>query len=117
MRAKPPSTSSSKRRRFGLSRTLFCMPASSAPPPARRGAGSHRAAIGNLADPRIAGKDELARSHRGGLEIRVVGRKNLPLRRLLAEDTNRAHPWEFLPQARVMLHRGSQPDTVVRTRL
>src|SRR5579863_10296014 len=81
-----------------------------------RDAGPDGTPLWNLPDTRIAGKDESACPHRRRLEIRVVGGKELPLRRLFPENPDRSHLRKFLPQALVMRQRRRQPDAIVRGR-
>src|SRR6185312_16286035 len=103
MMASASPTASSKRCCAELSRTVAVI---TTPVPRAVGSSadilrpplSGEASLRHLPDPGIAGKDEPAGPYRGRLEIRVVGRQNLPLRRLLAENPDRPHPWEFPPQ-------------------
>src|SRR6266478_8245714 len=67
----------------------------------------------HLPDSRIPRQDEVAGAQRRFLEIRRIGRKNLPARHLLTKQPNGAHVREFPPQTLVVFLGGGQPDSVV----
>ena len=54
---------------------------------------------------------------RGFLEIRCIGRKDLPARHWLSEHLNGAHIRKFPPQTLVMFLGGCEPHSVVRRRI
>src|SRR5262252_5452844 len=66
-----------------------------------------------LADSRISGDDELAGAHCSLLEIRCIGRYDLPARYFLPQYLNGSHVRELAAQTLMVLCGGGEPDTVV----
>src|SRR5947207_9749820 len=66
-----------------------------------------------FANPKIAGKDKLARAQRRFLEIRRLRWKHLPACDFLSKWPNRPHAWEFAPQTFVMFFSRREPHAVV----
>src|SRR6185437_4019621 len=114
MKAIAPATSSSYRWRAGASRTGFVMiPPSLAARRRPTGGLGDGLSLRDLADPRVALANEPARPQCRGLEVRIVGGQELPLRGFPAEHPDRPHPRKFPAQALVMLRRRRQPYAVV----